>query len=281
MKLPIIQSLWIGAPLSNIEKLCIRSFLDHGHEFHLYTYADIGGIPSGAIVKDANEILPESEIFTYKGGSYAGFANWFRYALLAKHGNFWVDMDTVCIRPFDFVDEIIIIPSTTPIGMPKNHPLMRDAEKFCRELPNKQGIKFGKAGGPAIFTNLVKQHGMLHLVKPNYYFHTLQHWYDAFDKTYADCPTLFAKTYSIHLQNDKFRRYGLNKNARYDSQSLFEQLKAKHGINNTTDAELVTHEFIQTIPIQAAKKHQKRVKRERYLLSITSFLLGLIVGAIF
>ena len=41
--LPIIQSLWIGDDLTNLEKLCVQSFIDHGHEFHLYTYADIGG----------------------------------------------------------------------------------------------------------------------------------------------------------------------------------------------------------------------------------------------
>ncbi len=86
MRLPIIQSLWIGDDLTNVEKLCVQSFLNNGHEFHLYTYTDIGGIPSGAVVKDGTAILPSSEIFKYKGGSYAGFADWFRYALLAKLG---------------------------------------------------------------------------------------------------------------------------------------------------------------------------------------------------
>lgn len=108
MKLPIIQSLWIGDDLTNMEKLCIQSFIDNGHEFHLYTYTDIGGIPEGTIVKDGNEILPESEIFKTKHrSSVSKFSDWFRYALLSKHGNFWVDMDLICIRPFNFTDEII------------------------------------------------------------------------------------------------------------------------------------------------------------------------------
>ena len=33
-----IQSLWIGPRLSNMEHLCIKSFIDHGHKFHLYIY---------------------------------------------------------------------------------------------------------------------------------------------------------------------------------------------------------------------------------------------------
>ena len=39
--LPIIQSLWIGQRLSDLERLCIRSFLQKGHPFHLYTYNEI------------------------------------------------------------------------------------------------------------------------------------------------------------------------------------------------------------------------------------------------
>ena len=37
MNSEIIQSLWIGPRLSNMEYLCIKSFIDFGHEFHLYT----------------------------------------------------------------------------------------------------------------------------------------------------------------------------------------------------------------------------------------------------
>ena len=34
----IIQSLWIGGSLSNLEILSIKSFLQNGHTYHLYTY---------------------------------------------------------------------------------------------------------------------------------------------------------------------------------------------------------------------------------------------------
>ena len=37
MKNKVIKSLWIGDQLSRLEQLCIKSFLYHGHEFHLYT----------------------------------------------------------------------------------------------------------------------------------------------------------------------------------------------------------------------------------------------------
>ena len=98
-----IQGLWIGPELSVMEQLCISSFLAHGHEFHLYVYADVRNVPSGTVVRDGNDILHESFIFRYReNGSLAGFANYFRYDLLLRRGGWWVDLDVVCLRPFQF-----------------------------------------------------------------------------------------------------------------------------------------------------------------------------------
>ena len=77
----IIQSLWIGGELSLMEQLSAKSFIDHGHEYHLYTYGDVKNIPEGVIVKDGNEILPESEIFRYENGSVSAFSNYFRFMI--------------------------------------------------------------------------------------------------------------------------------------------------------------------------------------------------------
>ncbi|MCF8323269.1 MAG: hypothetical protein K9I26_09045, partial [Flavobacterium sp.] len=107
MNLPIIQSLWIGDTLSLNEQLCITSFLFHGHEFHLYTYGTIKNVPDDTIIKDANRIIPSDKIFKYRKGSYAGFADWFRYKLLFEKGGFWVDTDVICMKPFLFDSNII------------------------------------------------------------------------------------------------------------------------------------------------------------------------------
>ena len=96
----IIQSLWVGPRLSTMERLSIRSFLANGHEFHLYCYAPIAGIPEGAIVKDAREIVPESDVEKFR--NLANFSDSFRYNLLLKKGGWWSDTDSVCLRPLDF-----------------------------------------------------------------------------------------------------------------------------------------------------------------------------------
>jgi len=108
----IVQSLWIGTGLSPLELLTLKSFIYHGHEFHLYVYDEIETeIPKEVIIKNANDIIPASKVFRYKQNdpiskqgkeSVAGFSDIFRYKLLYEKGGWWVDMDVTCLKPFNF-----------------------------------------------------------------------------------------------------------------------------------------------------------------------------------
>lgn len=108
--------MWIGKTLSPIELLCIKSFLFHGHEFHLWAYDVIEtSLPEGVILEDACLIIPSEKVFYYKNknqfghgkGSFAGFSDIFRYKLLYEKGGWWVDMDVCCLKPFDFAQEYV------------------------------------------------------------------------------------------------------------------------------------------------------------------------------
>jgi len=112
----IVHSLWIGKSLTQLELLTLISFTTNGHLFYLWTYNEIETpLPSGVVVRDANEILHSSKIFKYKysnqyghgKGSYAGFSDLFRYALLYKFGGWWVDMDVTCLKPLDFQEPYV------------------------------------------------------------------------------------------------------------------------------------------------------------------------------
>src|SRR3954451_7190727 len=71
----VIQGLWIGESLSAMERLSIASFLANGHEFDLYAYGQVSGLPAGTRLRDANEVLPRDCVFRYRDHpSYAGFA---------------------------------------------------------------------------------------------------------------------------------------------------------------------------------------------------------------
>src|SRR5690349_14550149 len=101
--------LWIGDRFSTLERLCVASFLAHGHGVHLYAYGPVDGVPEGAQLRDAREILPAERIYTYASGfgqgSPSAFSNEFRYKLLRDRGGVWSDTDIACLRPFDFLDD--------------------------------------------------------------------------------------------------------------------------------------------------------------------------------
>jgi hypothetical protein len=102
-----VNGLWIGNQLSKIELLTISSFINNGHEFHLWIYEPIRtSLPEGVIIEDANEIIDTSKIFRYKytndyghgKGSVSGFSDIFRYKLLFEKGGWWTDMDMTCLH---------------------------------------------------------------------------------------------------------------------------------------------------------------------------------------
>ena len=109
----IVHGLWIGTRLSNLELLTLKSFVRHGHEFHLWLYNELENeLPAGVVAEDASRIIPRRAIFRKKNiddecgvgrGSYSSpFSDLFRYKLLYEHGGYWVDMDVTCLRPFNF-----------------------------------------------------------------------------------------------------------------------------------------------------------------------------------
>jgi glycosyltransferase involved in cell wall biosynthesis len=107
----IVHGLWIG-PLTRLERLTLHSFVAQGHEFHLWRYEKTpDALPPGVVARNANEIIPHDKVFRKRepdnelglgAGSYATFSDLFRTKLLHKLGGIWVDMDILCLRPFDF-----------------------------------------------------------------------------------------------------------------------------------------------------------------------------------
>lgn len=101
MALPTIASLWVGEELSWLEQLCLKSFVDHGHEVILFTYDEVKGIPDGVRQQDANDILPADNIIRHaKTGSPAYHADVFRLHMLYQTDYVWADTDAFCCQPW-------------------------------------------------------------------------------------------------------------------------------------------------------------------------------------
>ncbi len=255
----LIQSLWIGPELSQLEQLSIASFLKNGHPYDLYVYDNVRGIPAGATVRDANDIIPEKYIFTTRGTSVACFSDWFRWELLYSHGEYWADMDIICLRPFVYTEDIVFgnfysdSPNISVLKFPRKHPLPAFMATNCkhpnRVLPydskkvrrkklkrlllgnRRSNIGWGEAGGPRGFKQALKHFNLADAGLPFTSFYPISpgNWGCIFDETLASDSKLFTDTRAIHLWNEKIRRaHTFDKNARFPECSLIEQLKRRY-----------------------------------------------------
>lgn len=97
-----IHALWIGEKLGRISLCCLTSFVKQGHPVYLHTYGDIQDLPQGITICDANKIVGKEKIFKHKHtGSYAIFADIFRYELLKHVNGIYVDCDMYCLKPLN------------------------------------------------------------------------------------------------------------------------------------------------------------------------------------
>lgn len=227
-----IKGLWIGDRLSTMEQLSISSFLRHGHPFHLYTYGEIQGIPKGTTVLDANEILPASSIFAYRSGrakgSLAPFADMFRYKMLFEQGGWWVDLDVVAIRPFDFRREYVFgredgaFVAIGVVRVPPGSELMRQ----CCDQALRLGAKaaWGQTG-PRLFTLKVRELGLFDQAEPPAAFYPFT-WRQVKALVYGRTPMPSAEsTYAIHLWHEIWRRARIDPDATFALDSLYERLR--------------------------------------------------------
>lgn len=230
----IVQCLWIGRALSPLEQLSIRSFLANGHEVHLYLYEQIEGVPKGTRVWNAERVLPRSAQFLYREyPSYAGFSNFFRYRLLLEKGGWWVDLDTICLRPFDFTSDYVFSSEAvmgggtkTNVGatkVPAGCELMADLWRQC-EAFDVSKLSWGECG-PNLMAQAIHRHGLDNYVQPPQAFCPLPwwEWRNVLDPDAACDPP--ADTYAVHLWNEMWRRAGIDKLAPPSASSLYARLQ--------------------------------------------------------
>jgi len=285
-ELPVIQSLWIGDALSNLERLCVQSFIDHGHAFHLYAYADVAGVPAGAAVKDGNEILPYRQLTGGRARHVASLSDYFRYALLNQKGGYWADMDIVCLRPFDLSTPVVFIDMVGDLScfencllrFPAGHPLMQTMQELCANRLRMKGLSRTKLGGPTILTEQIRAMQLQHLARPKHFLLSHAREADGFDDAYRDGLRFSDDQYALHLMNHALGKMGIDKNAQFDAESLFEQLKSRHGIAQAPGTRRVTSAQIDEMhaAMDARKKTKRRRKKARKMLLVAAVLAAAI-----
>ena len=221
----IITSLWVGDKLNSLARLSIKSFLDNGYDFHLYVYNDLPNIPDGCIIKDANSIIPQNQIFYVLNGhhkSLANFSDIWRFTFLYDHGGIWTDLDNVILKRVEFP---LLYQSGSPAIMsyPKKYRQLRTI--LSKIQTDISIIKFRFGHLTSFYLQNFKE------LKPsnfNYTYH-LENFRTIFDlyNGIIKLSNLPKHVYLIHMYNEKVNCYYKNLNL-LKHQSLFSELMNKY-----------------------------------------------------
>lgn len=259
----IVQSLWVGVELSRMEYYSILSFIKLGYTFHLYTYNKVKNVPKGTIIKDGNKIMSKEEVFKLKE-TYLPFADIFRYKMLYMNGGYWVDLDMIAIKKFDFKGEYVFSSERTiqkgayrnrnfkyvaNIGVlkaPKGSPFYKDLYERCMEVQRK-GKNSDKLRYMKIMKSMISEYKLdKYIHKPEDFCH-LDWWYakDAFIENYnvkngriyfkskygvhepngLSLDSMTKTPYTIHFWRDLVKnKYKLDLNGTYSENCLWEML---------------------------------------------------------
>ncbi len=235
----IVQSMWVGPRLSVMEQLCIKSYLYHGHPFHLYVYQKTDGVPAGTTVLDGTTIVPASRIFTVQNhafghGSLGGFADVFRYNLLLRKGNWWVDLDSVCLKPFDFGDEYVISSEMNKLGFQMNNGYLKaPSGSLIYQWLEEQSRSIGPnmqwgASGPRLMERAVAKFDLYQYVQHAEVFCPVDYSNNC-ELLINPAPWNFGpETYAVHLWHEAWRSRKIDKNKVYHPDCLYEQLKRRY-----------------------------------------------------
>ena len=242
-----VNGLWIGESLSTLQIISINSWIKNGFEFNLYTYENVKNVPLDVNLKDANDIIDKDKIFRYKDtghvingkpfgeGRVAGFSDWFRAKLLYQQGCIWVDMDVVCLRPFDIQDDYFFVKqnhvgnelsiATCFIYVKEKksdvfEEWLNRIESFGHRL---QDISWGDIG-PDMLTDIVNNKSLYYFVQNKKTFCPID--YQDYHKIWTEDLNL-KDSFGIHLWNAMWEQYEIDKEGNY-TDSFFDKLKKKY-----------------------------------------------------
>ncbi|MCL7986605.1 hypothetical protein M8998_01500 [Sphingobacterium sp. lm-10] len=211
----IVQTLWISNELGEHQKFCLQSFLDNGHDVHLYSYGEVTNLPIGVKLMDADVILAEDLVFKDLFNSYATFSDWFRIKLLYEVGGWWVDSDMLCIKhfhvdwPYVFATEIekngndeITHICNCVIKMPKGNDMAKSILSRiddCLRSKNPVDIKWTEIGAKYMQNEIIDRDLVTYIVSPEVF---CPFDYSSFESIFTEEKiSLDKETFGIHLWN--------------------------------------------------------------------------------
>jgi Glycosyltransferase sugar-binding region containing DXD motif len=234
------QSFWSGPELTPLEQLCVQSFLEHGYGFVLYAYGDVANVPDGCSVENAEEILPEDDVFLHDEGIHAesvgAFSDVFRYHLLRARGGWWVDTDVICLRgdvpesEYVFAEQESGLVNGAILRAPAGSRLLALACERSRAADT--GTRFGSVG-PRLLTDVVGELGLASHAWPGAALYPIG-WNEALDTLDPDRRTTLEErsmdSYFFHLWGEMLRVHNVLKTVRPPGGSYLAAMYERYGI---------------------------------------------------
>jgi hypothetical protein len=249
----VFQSFWWGEELSCYAAFCMKSFVDFGHTFELYSFTPDLKVPSGVCLRDARELFDTGDVFFYRSGLGAGspsaFSNLFRYKLLAERGGWWVDTDVVCLTAevptyhtfFAWEDDFVL--GTAILLFPAGHLAM--GRCYEEALGVGRELDWGRTG-PQLFTRVVMELGMMDEALPANVCYPLRspNALVALEPTRASLTRArAAQSHFYHVWNEILRRHNVDRNVLPPLGSFLRELADMHpvpGWGGDPEAHLLT-----------------------------------------
>lgn len=268
------QSFWYGGPLSPFECLCLKSFIDHGHAFDLYTYDAELAVPAGVRVCDASALINRDEVFVYEAegfgkGSPSAFSNLFRARLMVEKGGWWTDTDVVCLADHlpevtdFFVRQDADLIAWGVIYFEPRHPVMVQ----CLDAVTKLGrnVKWGD-GGPVLLTRLLTECDLADRARPASVCYPI-HYTEALDvlrpsKTADLMPRLDTSLF-LHLWNAMLVYNGPPKTCLPPKGSLLRRYADMHRVDGWAgehDEHTLEHAIGLKAALNACAEEQRRLR---------------------
>jgi hypothetical protein len=261
----LFQSFWWGGPLSPYEWLSLKSFVDFGHDFDLYSFDPHIAVPARVRVRDAAELAAREEFFVYERGfgkgSPAGFANLFRYYLLAERGGWWVDTDVVCLSdaipdyPQFVARQVDGLINNAVLRFERRHPVMLR----CLALAAEKGrsVRWGDTG-PRLLTQVMQELGETQGTFPPSLCYPVDHLH-ALDvlrpAKLARVTALSEGSHFLHLWNAMLTNAGVPKTYLPPRGSLLRRLVERHQVGGWVG------EYDEAEVAEAVERHRRFLAR--------------------
>lgn len=235
-----LGTFWSGAPLTALDRACVRSFIEAGYDVTLYSYEPIGNLPDGLKTADASVIIDQSLIgrVLYNGKpDLAHFSDLFRYEMIRQTGKTWVDMDLVHLgsAPFPAYENILVREAHGPLNgaiLSIHDPELLTIVQQEVETKLDRDLKWGETG-PSLLRECVKKSPQDIDVYESRYFYPLHHdeiWRVVLPEQYDHCVELCTGAVTIHLFNNILCRMGYWKDVGPPEGSFLHSAFAKAGV---------------------------------------------------